>query len=331
IDVAGSVPLSGSTAICGSKPRFRIQNTEGGLMRISYLRLTTATEYRQSGGFRFVKGKSLLFAFVSAFIFAVGAASAEKDTAQSKAFSGSLEETVRLGATSRLIIGIGGERVEYGPGDLVQVKWVDGIVFVNDYQVRPFPVQIEDVASLSVDRARKSCGEVPMVIEYVNAHKGERPEADVWNEAMRIWGSRVDDLVTDAEQLYAVLVNGDDKKGKAPLDPDEAARRVAKVLRDRSDLVHSAIVDATPSPTSQTRFVSFVLKGREHGKSTGLILTPNPRKKASGPELVSRESYENFELATIRNLSSDSVQTTVKFIDGTLTIERVPLRKENER
>ena len=75
---------------------------------------------------------------------AVSQSGVNSEGQQVETFVGSVEETIQLGSSSRLIVEIGGGRVEYGPGDVVQVRWVDGVIYINDKQVRPLPERTEE-------------------------------------------------------------------------------------------------------------------------------------------------------------------------------------------
>jgi len=232
-------------------------------------------------------------------------------------FSESVQDTVRLGKNNRLLVESADKKAEYKAGDLVYVRLVDGIVYVNDIQVIPVPGS-DQQKMFKVQTLKRLYGRVPLVQRYVREHGNEGSEEQIWNDAVRFRSRLRESAVDEMAARYWSLVEGSKVTGQAPLSADSASEIAAEILRRETDLVDSVRVGHPPRrPSDLGGYFDVYWKGI--AGSEGLQIEA-PRKVSDSkvdPQLMPRKSYEGI-LGTIRLLSSDRSTRVVKLINGTV-------------
>jgi hypothetical protein len=239
---------------------------------------------------------------------------------QATTFAGTAEDTIQLGANKRLVVQIGSDRAEYGPGDRIILRWIDGRVYVDSRQIRPRP-DSGTPNVLPVERLKEMYGSVPLISQYVRDHRSEDSEKEVWNAASRLFASRLDDIWCDAGQRYRSLVQGDATLDRPAIAPDSAAALIARSLLQKTDVVSSVSVVKPPVRDSLDGFLVVVWKGLERVPEHVTLSGESSRSNVGSKE-ISKEMFNQLYGVPLRMLGQDRASMSIELIDGTMSVSR---------
>ena len=230
----------------------------------------------------FAAGALRIVAVVGVGIGAIGFSSARPADPQTTPLSGTYIESIRLGSNSALVVDTWGVRSEYGSGDTIEIRWVDGIAFVGDQQIHPLP---RTDKNHPVHVLKEMYGRVPLVQQFVERHAGEGLEEQVWNQAAEIWAARIQAAVREAGAYYSLLVTDNGNADKNLVHPDSAAVLVALALCNETDLVATAIGYGPPNRDDRDNsgYLYVKWKGRELQPEI-VQLEPVPLNTLDSPE-----------------------------------------------
>jgi hypothetical protein len=235
-----------------------------------------------------------------------------------QAYVGSEDRVIELGPNSRMIIERRGHRIEYGPGERIHMNWRDGVIYVEDQQIDPWPERRKEIP---LETLKRLCAGAPFVQAHLEEHRGQASDEELWREAAELWFAQREATYDEADQLYSRLLRGEPGAERRTLNPDEAIERVAEALRRKTDLVDSVVVVPTPISQDSVRFIDLYWKGQPYGPMS-IGLTPQvPRRPRPGPRLVSRGEFETRYWGYAQILSGTNGRRTITLKDGTVGID----------
>jgi len=151
---------------------------------------------------------------------------------------------------------------EFREGDVVNVLWEPGKVYINDMQVQPYPGKRTILSAVDV---RTHYGQVPVVRDYLSKHRGEASEDEVATRAVELWYAKCQEVVRGAEEQYRYML--------AKAQPRKAAD-VAREFIQASGLADSTAVRLDPPAESEAQELDVLWKGQrgQPGAVAGISL-----------------------------------------------------------
>jgi hypothetical protein len=233
-------------------------------------------------------------------------------------YKGFAEDVFVLGSKSRLIVEAPDGLKEYEAGDRIRLRWEDGILYINDLQIRP-PIELPRELR-TVETIKRRYGGCPVVIRYVEEHQRRGAEIEIWNQALELWEQRVAAVFDYAVERYPTLLVGDVDQGLSPLDPGRAAAAVARDIEQQTDLVQSAVIDSVVHTVEHSEVVkemalSIRFRGQDHADRMLLPTTvPGPRPEP-GPRLVPKSEFDSWH-TTLERMERQGRKRTVEIRRG---------------
>lgn len=197
------------------------------------------------------------------------------------------------------------DSITYLAGDSVRVEWENDTCYVNGHLHQPRPVPPQKI--YPVEMIKQECGKVPLVLEYVRAHRGS--EVDVWNRAYRQWEEQMGVVTSRVVEQYA----SDLKKGETP---DAAVDSAVLILR-ASPLVDFVGVDedtrwsGSPQREARVRWAGLT-------RTSVIPLRPQVTTRRQNQPPMTVKEFE--DLVLVLRLLESKGPVTVVLTGGTMNV-----------